>query len=91
MRPKGASMSGRTSRLLYTVDEVAALLGVGRSTAYELIARGELKAVRLGRRRYVTRPVLTDLLGCEPPLPDELDIERPSRRRLRSICPSESA
>ena len=84
-------MSGHPTRLLYTVGETAALLGVGRSTAYELIARGELKAVRLGRRRYVTRPVLTELLDCEPPLPDELDIERPSRRRLRSVPPIESA
>jgi excisionase family DNA binding protein len=79
-------------RLAYTVAEAAALLGLGRSTAYELIARSELHAVRLGRRLFVPRPVLTELLGCEPPLPDELQAEdRRSRPRLRSVPPFESA
>jgi excisionase family DNA binding protein len=91
MRSRGASMSGHPARLVYTVGEAAALLGVGRSTAYDLIARGELRAVRLGRRLCVTRPVLTELLGCEPPLPQDLDVDdRPSRHRLRSVPPIKS-
>jgi excisionase family DNA binding protein len=59
-------------RLVYTVTEAAELLGLGRSTAYELAARGELPIVRLGRRVAVTRSTLTELLGVEPPLPYEL-------------------
>jgi excisionase family DNA binding protein len=79
-------------RLVYTVGEAAALLGLGRSTAYDLVARGELRAVRLGRRLFVPRPVLAELLGCEPPLPHELDVDNHlSRPRLRSVPPFESA
>lgn len=66
----------RSLRLVYTVAEAAELLGIGRSTAYELVARGELSAVRIGHRRMVTRPTLTDLLGIEPPLPADLDAHR---------------
>lgn len=60
-------------RLLYSVAEADELLGIGRSTAYDLIARGSLPTVRLGRRVIVTRPTLTALFGVEPPLPHELD------------------
>ncbi len=74
-------MSGRSLRLVYTVTEAAELLGLGRSTAYELVARGELETVRLGSRVMVTRPTLTALLGFEPPLPGELDALRASLTR----------
>ncbi len=63
-------------RLVYTVAEAAELLGIGRSTAYELVHRGELATTRLGSRVIVTRPTLTTLLGVEPPLPAELDDAR---------------
>ena len=69
-------MASGDLRLVYTVVEAAELLGIGRSTAYELVARGELATVRLGRRVVVTRPTLTELLGFEPPLPGELDAAR---------------
>ena len=39
--------------LLLTVVEAAAMLGVGRTTMYELLARGDLVAVRIGRARRV--------------------------------------
>ncbi len=69
-------MASGDLRLVYTVVEAAELLGIGRSTAYELVARGELATVRLGRRVVVTRPTLAALLGFEPPLPGELDAAR---------------
>ncbi len=69
-------MASGDLRLVYTVVEAAELLGIGRSTAYELVARGELATVRLGRRVAVTRPTLAALLGFEPPLPGELDAAR---------------
>jgi excisionase family DNA binding protein len=54
---------------LYTVAEAALLLGIGRSTAYELLVRGELPCVVIGRRRMITAGVLEDLLGERPPPP----------------------
>ncbi len=38
---------------LMTVREVAQLLRISKSFAYELVARGELESVRLGRRVLV--------------------------------------
>ena len=41
----------RDGRVKYlSVDEVAAELGVGRTTVYEEVARGKLKAKRFGRK-----------------------------------------
>lgn len=36
-------------RLLLSTEEVATALGIGRSRAYTLIARGELPSIRVGR------------------------------------------
>lgn len=52
-------------RLVYTVDETAALLGISRTLAYELVARGELAHVRLGRRIVVPRVALERLLDLD--------------------------
>ena len=44
-----------------TVEEVAQMLRLGRSAAYEAVARGELPAVRFGRRLRVPRHALLRL------------------------------
>lgn len=49
--------------LTLTVDEAAALVGVSRSTAYDLVATDELPTVRLRRRILVPASALADLLG----------------------------
>lgn len=49
-------------RLLLTVSEAAALLGVGRTTAYELISRHELEVVHLGRAARVPLAAVEDLV-----------------------------
>jgi excisionase family DNA binding protein len=41
--------------LTYTVDEVAALLGVARGVAYDNVRSGLIPAVRVGRRWLVPR------------------------------------
>ena len=41
--------------LTYTVDEVAALLGVARGVAYEGVRNGSIPATRVGRRWLVPR------------------------------------
>lgn len=48
------------------VATAAEVLGVGRSTAYDLIQRGEfpVPTVRLGRRLLVPVAPLLRLLGC---------------------------
>lgn len=56
-------------RMMYTVVEAAALLGISKSTAHELITRGELEAVRLGGRRLISPVVLETLIGERPPPP----------------------
>jgi prophage regulatory protein len=38
-----------SERLLLRVEEVAEMLGIGRSKTYELMAAGELPVVRVGR------------------------------------------
>lgn len=48
-----------------TVEEAAAVLGISRTTAYECVRRGELRAVRLGRRLVVPRLVVDQLLAGE--------------------------
>ncbi len=50
-------------RLTYTIDEAAALMGIGRSTAYEAAHTGQLPTIRIGRRLLVSRKGLDLLLA----------------------------
>jgi excisionase family DNA binding protein len=52
-----------TEPLVYTVEEAARLLGIGRTAAYEAARRGELPAVRVGRSVRVPRHRLEALLN----------------------------
>lgn len=54
------------ARLTYTVPEVAELLGISRSTAYECVRRGEIPALPLGRRRLVAKATIDALLSAAP-------------------------
>ncbi len=55
-------------RLTYTVSEVAELLGISRSKAYDLVAAGLLPIVPLpGRRKLVARTVLERLVNASEP------------------------
>jgi len=42
-----------TPRLLLTVEEAAARLGIGRTTTWSLVRSGDLDSVRIGRLRRV--------------------------------------
>jgi len=46
------------SDTLLTIKEVAARLALGRTTVYELIARRELKTIKIGRARRVPESAL---------------------------------
>lgn len=45
----------RGSTLLLSVQETAHLLGISRAYAYQLVLRGDLPSVKLGRLRKVRR------------------------------------
>jgi excisionase family DNA binding protein len=52
-------------RLVCTVAESGELLGISRAFAYELVARGELPVVRLGRRGLVPKVALVALVEAD--------------------------
>ncbi|WP_322756370.1 helix-turn-helix domain-containing protein [Frankia sp. Cas3] len=45
-------------KLLLTPTEAAELLGVSRTTVYELLNAGQIESVRIGRARRIPRVVL---------------------------------
>ena len=49
-------------RKAVSVDDAAAMLGVGRSTMYELLETGCVRSVKVGRRRLVPIAALDDFL-----------------------------
>lgn len=51
-------------RSTYTVEEVARILGISRTTAYESVRRGEIRARRFGRRVVIPTIVVDQLLGA---------------------------
>ncbi len=88
------SISATTTQTL-TVAEAARLLGIGRGLAYEAARRGDIPALRIGRRFVVPRVALERLLAeakgaaarlSDPPphrdLPEmtNLDLERKAFR-----------
>ena len=52
-------------RITLTVEEVASLLGLGRTAAYEAARRGQIPSRRLGRRVVVPVPALLTWLGAD--------------------------
>jgi excisionase family DNA binding protein len=50
-------------RLVWSVEEAGRRLGISRAHAYELVARGELPHLRLGRRIVVPRHAIETLLA----------------------------
>lgn len=58
-------MSETTDRLTLTVAEAASMLGVSTDAIYDAVKRGELAAVRVGRRLCIARQPLLEALGIE--------------------------
>jgi excisionase family DNA binding protein len=50
-------------RLVLTVTEAGTLLGLSRAFTYELVARGEIPVIRLGRRIVVPKAALLEMVG----------------------------
>jgi excisionase family DNA binding protein len=55
-------MDEPVKRSTYDVEEAARILGIGRSAAYEGIRRGEIPALRIGKRLVVPHAALERLL-----------------------------
>jgi excisionase family DNA binding protein len=51
-------------KLTLKVEEAAALLGISRAHAYEMVRRGKLPSVRLGRRIVIPDRALRELLDA---------------------------
>jgi excisionase family DNA binding protein len=49
-------------KLAFSVEEVAGLLSLGRSTVFELVRTGELGSIKLGHRRLITQADLDEFL-----------------------------
>jgi excisionase family DNA binding protein len=52
-----------TEPLTMTVEEAAKALGIGKNQAYAAVARGELPALKIGRRILVSRQQLHAMLN----------------------------
>ena len=65
----------KSDPLLLTIVEAAAILGVGRTTAYELIAGGKLQVVHIGRSARVPLVAVHRYVD---------GLVSPPRRRIRS-------
>lgn len=52
--------SGTLQKLAYSVDEAAQVLGVSRSTVYNLIHRADFPALKVGNRQLISREGLAE-------------------------------
>ena len=57
------SLEDLEHRVTLTVEEVAELLGLGRTAAYEAARRGDIPSRRLGRRVLIPVPALLTWLN----------------------------
>ena len=56
----------------YTVNDIAAILGIGRATAYRLANSGLFKTIRIGNMSLISRKSFEDWLKSEG-LNDEIE------------------
>jgi excisionase family DNA binding protein len=66
-RTAAGAMAPVESRLVFTVEEAAQLLGISRSFAYEAVERGDIPSMRIGRRILVPKAALQRFLEQEGP------------------------
>jgi excisionase family DNA binding protein len=62
---QGSGDADTAEALLLTVREAAALMRVGRDTAYALVAEGRIPSIRLGRQIRIPRGALVAHLERE--------------------------
>lgn len=60
MSRSNGSMTVET--LTLSVDEAAKAIGIGRDLAYDMIHSGELRSIKVGRRRLVPKSAVVDFV-----------------------------
>lgn len=55
-------LQGEVDSQLWPVEAVMARLSVGKSTVFALITSGELRSVKVGRRRLVSEAALREFI-----------------------------
>ena len=80
------TMSDLRDRTVITVEDVARLLGISRSAAYEAASRDEFPIRRVGRRLLVPVPALQRWLGSgEAPGAENPSVEGPAMETGRGL------
>lgn len=54
----------RPSARLNQIEDVMERLGIGRSTVFGLLASGELRSVKIGRRRLIPEAALVQFIDA---------------------------
>ena len=56
-------MDTEHERLIFSVQEVAKLLGISRASTYEAVRIGSIPSIKVGRRILIPKAALQELLG----------------------------
>lgn len=56
----------KDNSLVYSIDEAAQVLGIGRNTAYEAAHRGDIPTIKIGRLLKVPKTALDRMMGRPP-------------------------
>jgi excisionase family DNA binding protein len=59
------SVPEQAERKTMSIEEAARLLGIGRNSAYDAAARGDIPTIRIGKRILVPRAAFERLLSGE--------------------------
>lgn len=65
----------------YTVDDIATILGIGKSSAYKLAKSGAFKIIRIGNMIRISRKSFEDWLGME----EAEEVEEPETEAAEEI------
>jgi len=64
------------AKLLLTVAEAASVLGISRSILYELLLKGEIRSIKIGRSRRIPFVALEEFVAVCLEQPRQLDTKR---------------
>lgn len=60
---------------IYTVQEIAEILGISRKTIHKYVRQGDIKAIRLGNQLRITEQAFIDFLESKTVIVKELPME----------------